>query len=183
MESPFLVFFLLLCYLSRFNAFQVPLISKVQSHLVPKMAFNFFSPSSSSSTKFPSNKKLCVITGTTSGLGKETAKKLLQLDDYFVVCAVRDVKKMDQVAEKEKFDKKKYSILELDLGSFASVKSFVNKLKQAKTRPIDRLVCNAAVYQPALPTVRSLSFSLNSRIHSFLLAEIYERWLRGANAN
>ena len=143
--------FLLLCLLTEISAFKMPSLSKIQTHIIPKMAFNFF-PSSTAS-KFPSNKKLCVITGTSSGLGKETAKKLLQSDDYFVVCAVRDVKKMEQVAEKENFDKSKYSILELDLGSFASVKSFVNKLKQAKSRPLDRLVCNAAVYQPALPTV------------------------------
>lgn len=116
-----------------------------------KMAFNFFPPSSS----IPSNKKLCVITGTTSGLGKETARALLNSNKYYVICACRDTEKMKEVAEKEGFDPKSHSVLELDLASFDSVRKFTTKLKQLKNnRPLDSLVCNAAVYQPALPTVR-----------------------------
>jgi hypothetical protein len=107
----------------------------------------------SSSSSLPTNKKLCVITGTSSGLGKETAKVLLQRDDYFVICACRDVEKMKQVAEKEGFDDSKYKIMELNLSSFDSVRKFANDLKKIKSKPLDRLVCNAAVYQPALPTV------------------------------
>lgn len=120
------------------------------------MMFNFGGAKStgSKSNTIPSNKKICVITGTSSGLGKETAKELLRGDEYFVVCACRDVEKMKQVAEKEGFDPSKYSIMELDLASFDSVKKFANNLKKIKSRPLDRLVCNAAVYQPALPTVQ-----------------------------
>ena len=44
--------------------------------------------------------------------------------------------------------------MELDLGSFASVKKFAKELKTVSKKPLDRLVCNAAVYQPALQTVR-----------------------------
>lgn len=41
--------------------------------------------------------------------------------------------------------------MSLDLGSFDSVKSFVKNLKSFKgNRQLDALVCNAAVYQPAL---------------------------------
>lgn len=47
-------------------------------------------PSASAGKK----KKFCVITGTTSGLGKETARSLLNSGDYYVVCACRDVEKM-----------------------------------------------------------------------------------------
>lgn len=114
------------------------------------------------SYSFPSNKKLCVITGTSSGLGKETAKALLKgNDEYFVVCAVRDTEKMKAIAEKEKFDPSRYAIMDLDLSSFDSVKRFVNDLKKRKSKPLDRLVCNAAVYQPALPTVRLYSAILH----------------------
>mmetsp|Transcript_23500 Transcript_23500/g.25730 ORF Transcript_23500/g.25730 Transcript_23500/m.25730 type:complete len:400 (-) Transcript_23500:180-1379(-) len=144
---------LLVCGLLAIDAFQLRSLQKFQRNVNTQMAFNFFSsPSTSSSIKIPSNKKLCVITGTSSGLGKETAKKLLEKDDYFVICAVRDIDKMEEIAAKEGFDKKKYAILELDLASFDSVKKFANKLKQIKPKPLDRLVCNAAVYQPALPT-------------------------------
>jgi protochlorophyllide reductase len=51
-----------------------------------------------------SSKKLVVITGTTSGLGKETARSLINQGDYYVVCACRDVEKMKQVAEAEGID-------------------------------------------------------------------------------
>lgn len=98
-------------------------------------------------------KKVCIITGTSSGLGKNTAKALLEegLQDYHVICAVRDVEKMELIADLEDFDKKSLTILECDLNSFASVRRFtenVNKLLGDK--PLDRLVCNAAVYQPTL---------------------------------
>lgn len=88
--------------------------------------------------------------GTSSGLGKETAKTLLKRGDYYVICAVRDVEKMKAIAAKENFDESSYSILELDLASFDSTRKFVTKLQSLKSRPIDSLVCNAAVYQPAL---------------------------------
>ena len=94
--------------------------------------------------------------GTSSGLGKETAKSLIESGDYYVVCAVRDVEKMKKIATDEKFDESSYSILELDLASFESTKKFVKTLQSSKTRGIDSLVCNAAVYQPALPTVNAL---------------------------
>jgi protochlorophyllide reductase len=99
--------------------------------------------------------------GTSSGLGKETAKKLLATGKYFTILAVRDTEKMKQIAEKEGFDPASYAILELDLASFASTKKFVTTLQSLKSRPIDHLVCNAAVYQPALPTVsRSTHYPL-----------------------
>jgi hypothetical protein len=47
------------------------------------------------------NKKLCVITGTTSGLGLSTTRELINSGEYYVICANRDVKKMEQVAKKE----------------------------------------------------------------------------------
>eukprot|EP01039_Chlorochromonas_danica_P011043 gene11043-12299_t len=116
-----------------------------------KMDLNMvFSSLGSSKLPIPSNKKICVITGTTSGLGKECAKDLLKRGDYYVICACRDVEKMKQVAAKEGFDPKSHAVLELDLASFKSVKNFVSKLNSVKPRALDRLVCNAAVYQPAL---------------------------------
>lgn len=98
-------------------------------------------------------KKICVITGTSSGLGKNTAKGLLEegMKDYHVICAVRDVEKMELVADMEDFNKKDYTIMELDLNSFSSVRRFAENLnKLLDETPLDRLVCNAAVYQPSL---------------------------------
>jgi len=97
------------------------------------------------------NKKICVITGTSSGLGKMTARALLRTGEYHVVGAVRDLVKMETVAEMEEFDMSSFTAMECDLCSFASVKKFCDDLNAFRMeRPIDRLVCNAAVYQPSL---------------------------------
>ena len=100
------------------------------------------------------NKKLCVVTGTTSGLGRETVRALLNKQEYFVVCAVRDTKKMEEVAVREGFDLNSLKVIELDLASFDSTRKFISRLNDfKKSKKVDRLVCNAAVYQPSLPTV------------------------------
>ena len=58
---------------------------------------------------------------------------------------------MKEIAEREGFDPSSHTVIDLDLGSFDSTKKFVTKLNTLKkSRPLDRLVCNAAVYQPAL---------------------------------
>jgi hypothetical protein len=75
-------------------------------HLNMMFGFN-----SGSSSKIPNDKKVCVITGTTSGLGKETARALLNKGDYYVICACRDVEKMNQVAEAEGFDKNRSAVM------------------------------------------------------------------------
>jgi len=122
-------------------------------------AWNFdfasaFAPQPSSAVKIPANKKVCVITGTTSGLGKETMRSLLEDGNYYVVSACRDVEKMQQVAAEEGFDSSSYTVLECDLGSFDSTRKFASKLRSTIKRPLDALVCNAALYQPALATAR-----------------------------
>ena len=45
------------------------------------------------------DKKVVVITGTSSGLGKQTAKHLLKTGRWHVIGACRDLDKMAQVAE------------------------------------------------------------------------------------
>ncbi|KAL7512786.1 hypothetical protein ACHAXN_010770 [Cyclotella atomus] len=98
------------------------------------------------------NKKLVVITGCSSGLGRETVKNLLATKKYHVVGAVRDVDKMEAVAEIDEFDMENFKIMELELNSFASVEKFCAELQEYQlAKPIDRLICNAGVYQPSLP--------------------------------
>jgi len=97
------------------------------------------------------NKKLVVITGTSSGLGKATAKALLRTEKYHVIGAVRDLEKMNVIVEDEGFDTDNFTPMHLDLASFESVSNFVEELEKFRgDRPIDRLACNAAVYQPTL---------------------------------
>ena len=54
------------------------------------------------------NKKLVVVTGTSSGLGCKTAKALLRTGKYHVVGAVRDMDKMEAVAELEEVNRERF---------------------------------------------------------------------------
>jgi NADP-dependent 3-hydroxy acid dehydrogenase YdfG len=71
-------------------------------------------------------KKLVVITGTSSGLGKMTARALLRTGQYHVVGGVRDLDKMEAVAEVEEFDMDCFTPMELDLNSFSSVRAIAH---------------------------------------------------------
>lgn len=98
------------------------------------------------------NKKLVVVTGTSSGLGRKTARALLRTGKYHVVGAVRDLEKMEVVAEMEEFPEDLFTPMHVELNSFESVRSFVNELFEWKgDKHVDRLICNAGVYQPSLP--------------------------------
>ena len=71
---------------------------------------------------------------------------------YHVVGAVRDLDKMEAVAEIDEFNMEDFTPMELELNSFESVRDFCAELDEFKLgRPLDRLICNAAVYQPSLP--------------------------------
>jgi len=97
------------------------------------------------------DKKLVVVTGTSSGLGKATTKALLREEGYHVIGAVRDLEKMKVIAELEGFDQDRFTAMHLDLASFTSVNKFIEELDAFRgDRAIDRLACNAAVYQPTL---------------------------------
>mmetsp|Transcript_128504 Transcript_128504/g.399872 ORF Transcript_128504/g.399872 Transcript_128504/m.399872 type:complete len:755 (-) Transcript_128504:260-2524(-) len=97
------------------------------------------------------DKKLAVITGTSSGLGRATARALLRTKKYHVIGGVRDLEKMSVVAELDGFDTDDFTPMYLDLASFDSVQKFAEELEKFRgDRPIDRLACNAAVYQPTL---------------------------------
>ena len=83
----------------------------------------FFSSTSSMHTE------LVVITGCSSGLGRQTVKNLLATNKYHVVGAVRDVDKMEAVAEIEEFDMDNFHIMNCELNSFESVEKFCEELR------------------------------------------------------
>ncbi len=98
------------------------------------------------------DKKLVVVTGTSSGLGRKTALAMLRTGKYHVVGGVRDLDKMEAVAEIDGFDMENFTPMHLDLNSFDSVRRFHAELDAFKlSKPVDRLLCNAGVYQPSLP--------------------------------
>jgi light-dependent protochlorophyllide reductase len=58
---------------------------------------------------------------------------------------------MKLVAKAEDFDMSDFTPMKLDLTSFASVNNFAEELDKFRgDRPVERLACNAAVYQPTL---------------------------------
>mmetsp|Transcript_23933 Transcript_23933/g.26691 ORF Transcript_23933/g.26691 Transcript_23933/m.26691 type:complete len:608 (+) Transcript_23933:338-2161(+) len=97
------------------------------------------------------DKKLVVVTGASSGLGRKTCLALLTSGEYHVIGAVRDLDKMEAVAELDNFDLENFTPMECELNSFESVKQFCTTVNEFRMdKPLDRLICNAGVYQPSL---------------------------------
>jgi len=97
-------------------------------------------------------RKLTVITGASSGLGLNCAAALSKTGRHFVVMACRDVEKGKAVAKEMNMPENSYVVMKLELGSLQSVRDFVFNLKAFKSaRPVNNLICNAAVYKPTDP--------------------------------
>jgi len=97
-------------------------------------------------------RKLTVITGASSGLGLNCAATLSKTGRHFVVMACRDVEKGKRVAQEMNMPPDSYVVMKLELGNLQSVRDFVFNLKAFKSaRPINNLICNAAVYKPTDP--------------------------------
>jgi WW domain-containing oxidoreductase len=84
-----------------------------------------------------------VITGANTGIGYETARSLASAGAR-VLLACRDTEKASDATERirAKHPKANVSFAKLDLGSFESIRSFVESLNESS---IDVLICNAGV--------------------------------------
>ena len=89
-----------------------------------------------------------IVTGASSGVGLYAAKSLSDRG-WFVVMACRDLAKAAYAAQQIGIPAEHLAILELDLGSQASVRAFVDRF-HALGRPLRVLLNNAAVYLPRL---------------------------------
>lgn len=96
-----------------------------------------------------------IITGASSGLGLATAKALAQRGQWHVTMACRNFLKAERAAKSAGIPKDNYTVLHLDLASLESVRQFVDNFRRSG-RPLDVLVCNAAVY---LPTAKAPSYT------------------------
>ena len=85
--------------------------------------------------------KVAVVTGTSSGIGFETALALAR-EGYYTYATMRDTTKSDKIEELGKKDNLKISVLELDVDDESSVKNAIRKILDQKQR-IDILVNNA----------------------------------------
>ena len=135
-------------------------------------------------------RKLVVVTGASSGLGLWTAKALAEKGGYFVICAVRNVAKMDQAAKEVGIGRNDYLAMKLELGSLQSVKDFAENLKSfTAARPaLNHLICNAAVYRPADPKPAwtddgfEMSMGVNHLGHFLLVQLLLPELKRAKNA-
>ncbi|GLU23420.1 hypothetical protein SLE2022_394240 [Rubroshorea leprosula] len=117
-----------------------------------------------------------VITGASSGLGLATAKALAESGKWEVIMACRDFLKAERAAKSAGISKENYSIMHLDLASLDSVRQFVDNFRRSG-RPLDVLVCNAAVYLPTAkePTFTAEGFELSvgtNHLGHFLLSRL-----------
>ena len=85
--------------------------------------------------------KVAVVTGTSSGIGFETALALAR-EGYYTYATMRDTTKSDKIKELGKKENLKIDVLELDVDDENSVKTAVQKILDEKQR-IDVLVNNA----------------------------------------
>jgi protochlorophyllide reductase len=130
-------------------------------------------------------KPLVVITGASSGVGLHAANALLKRG-WQVIMACRDLTKAEAAARSLNMPEEAYELMHLDLGSLESVRSFHASFR-AQDRPLDALVCNAAVYLPLLkeparsPEGFEISVATNYLGH-FLLARLCLEDLQRAEA-
>ncbi|EXB79642.1 Protochlorophyllide reductase [Morus notabilis] len=117
-----------------------------------------------------------IITGASSGLGLATAKALADTGKWHVIMACRNFLKAEKAAKSVAIDKENYTVMHLDLASLDSVRQFADNFRQSG-RPLDVLVCNAAVYLPTAkePSYTAEGFELSvgtNHLGHFLLARL-----------
>jgi Short-chain alcohol dehydrogenase of unknown specificity len=105
-----------------------------------------FPASSAASTATPGT---VLITGTTSGVGLNAAKALVDRG-WRVVTANRDPVRAAQAAESLGLPSAQLHHLRIDLGDLDSVRTGVETLIGSLAGELDALVCNAAVFKPRL---------------------------------
>lgn len=85
--------------------------------------------------------KVALVTGSSSGIGYETALALAR-EDYYTFATMRDTGKANQIKEIAKNENLNLEVIELDLDKEQSIKAAVKKIIEKKGR-IDVLVNNA----------------------------------------
>ena len=134
----------------------------------------------------PPRKSTVVITGASSGVGLYAAKALAQ-KGWHVVMACRDLPKTEKAAQTVGMPQESYTIMHIDLASLESVREFVKDFR-ASGKPLDALVCNAAIYMPLLkeplrsPEGFELSVATNHVGH-FLLCNLMLEDLKQSKAS
>ncbi len=106
----------------------------------------FIKPPHNSAMETKTQKECIIITGASSGIGLEATKILVSSGSFHVVMACRNLKKSQALAEEiqETTGKNNLEVMELDVGSFDSVRNFVKEFK-TKSYALKALVNNAGI--------------------------------------
>ena len=130
------------------------------------------------------NKRI-LITGPTSGVGKEAALELASLGAD-VILACRDVKKGRKVASEilRRDKKSKPVVMQFDASSQSSIRMFARDFRR-RYRRLDVLINNAAINRGTLPKIDSadgieLTFATNVLGYFLLTQELLDVMKRGA---
>ena len=96
-------------------------------------------------------KGLVLITGTTSGVGLNALKPLLRFG-WEVIAVNRSNKRAIKIAQKflTKEEVKNIHFMEIDLSNLDDVRQGCDEILERFKKPINSLICNAAVYKPRL---------------------------------
>ena len=119
------------------------------------------------------NGKICIVTGSNTGIGKETARGLAQRGAK-VVLACRDLRKAEAARDDiaQTIGHKDVEVMELDLGEKASVRAFAEKFRATHDR-LDVLVNNAGLFPTSRGTTKDgleVTFGVN-HVGTWLLTQ------------
>ena len=131
--------------------------------------------------------KRVLVTGPTSGVGKQIAMQLAVLGAELIL-ACRDLKKGNKVATEitRATGASKLVVMKIDTSSQKSIRKFAKEFRQ-KYRRLDVLINNAACSRGALPKVNSvdgieLTFATNVLGYYLLTHELRELLVKSAPA-
>ena len=96
-------------------------------------------------------KGLVLITGTTSGIGLNTLKPLLRFG-LEVIAVNRSNKRAVETARQSltNFEMKNIHFIEINLSDLDDVRNGCSEILKKFEKPINSIICNAAVYKPRL---------------------------------
>ena len=96
-------------------------------------------------------KGLVLITGTTSGVGLNTLKPLLRFG-WEVITVNRSNKRAVEIAQQSLTDSEMKNIhfIEINLSDLDDVRNGCSEILKKFEKPINSIICNAAVYKPRL---------------------------------
>lgn len=116
-------------------------------------------------------RKICLITGATSGLGKELALKLYKLN-YKLILVGNNKKKLRNL--KNLINVKDHSFYSVNFTNFDDIKKFLNKIKSLKK--IDLIINNAGSLIYENQTIfNSKSIKLNYLSHIYLTEKLLKK--------